>query len=179
MKLTTKLKANKFAFSHDVKFTSKHDINGNRILKLTSEYGGFSVQTNGNIDLSINADLSNINTVQTAFNSLAQYINNYGTKRQKAIIYKLAIQEQEYNYCFERALSGLETENLISILTSGCRDKTRQRITSLITYSPNACKPYLSRFFIYVNTGRVSYCAGQSYPDEIRYIREQLMKQFP
>lgn len=72
-----------------MKLIKSKDANGNSILKLTSKFGGFSTQINGNIDISILEDFGNITNIdkkQACFNSLCQFIKKYGNERQKRIM---------------------------------------------------------------------------------------------
>ena len=72
----------------------------------------------------------------------------------------------------KKELTENEIEELMSVLTSGCRQKTK----NIIRFALN-CVPDIQNFGIFERVHLkpyVSYCAGQSYPDEIRTVRELL-----
>ncbi len=76
-------------------------------------------------------------------------------------------------------LTDNETDELIYILTKRCGLKTVNRIASILTYDFETIREtgILDRFYI-GDTG-INYCAGQSYPCEIRRIRQEIMKRWP
>lgn len=69
-----------------------------------------------------------------------------------------------------------DLDQIIAILTHGCRIKNTQRVRSILTYSASS----LTHFGIYsrlIKEGsKWGYCAGQSYTDEIRTVRELILK---
>ena len=67
----------------------------------------------------------------------------------------------------------------MTIYTKRCGVKNRTRIASILTYDFETVRKsgLLDRF--YVNEDGVHYCAGQSYPCEIRRIREDIIKRWP
>jgi len=64
---------------------------------------------------------------------------------------------------------------LIDLLGKGCRQDTKDRLErrlSLTSLMPN----YGIYQRVFINKQTVEYCAGQSYPDEIRFIRQLILK---
>jgi len=158
---------------------TKYDINGNRLLVVKSNIGGFSIQTDGNIDYRMNDDLNNQETIQRIFNSLNRFIKEHGTERQKNIMRAMELETTDL-YRINRPTTEIEKVNLIDLLTWKCRSAAYIRICSIINYEQP--KNYglqnwqLERLNVNVYTGRVSYCAGQDYPAEISQIKNQLKK---
>jgi len=76
-------------------------------------------------------------------------------------------------------LESMERQELINILTRRCGEKTHRRVTSILTYNFETVREtgLLDRF--YVNESGLHYCAGQSYPCEIRRIRQEILKRWP
>ena len=78
----------------------------------------------------------------------------------------------------EVSLTEVQLLQLLTLLTKGCRAKTKARLVSILTYSfsslPN--RWYWERFFICEHTNKVSYCAGQDYGYEIASIRTSILK---
>lgn len=73
-------------------------------------------------------------------------------------------------------LSEDDISAILSIVGYRCREKTIRRLRSMLTYGTNAIPTYgifgrLTR----ESDGSWSYCAGQSYPDEIRTLRECIL----
>jgi hypothetical protein len=75
-------------------------------------------------------------------------------------------------------LSDNDIDQILAILGYRCRVGTIRRMRSVLTYAPSAIPTYgiLSRLMKDGDTW--SYCAGQSYPDEIRTIKEIILKEF-
>jgi hypothetical protein len=71
-------------------------------------------------------------------------------------------------------LSEKQIQSGVSLLGHGCQ----QRKKNMIKWALMAC-PNLLSYGIYdrvhINGNNLSYCAGQSYPDEIRTVRECLV----
>ena len=75
---------------------------------------------------------------------------------------------------FNQLKSNLTTQDidqLVVIIAKGCRAKNTNRVRNALTYVPNLIPSYgiLDRLVKENNDWR--YCAGQSYPDEIRTVR--------
>lgn len=73
-------------------------------------------------------------------------------------------------------LTETDIDNLVSLLGHRCQERTKTRLRSILTYSPSRIPSYgiferLTADF----DGNWSYCAGQSYPDEIRTCREIIL----
>lgn len=70
-------------------------------------------------------------------------------------------------------LSEKEAEELYNLLAKGCRQDTKIDIRNAIS-----AIPYIRSYDIFARVlfvdGGVFYCAGQSYPDEIREVRKCL-----
>jgi hypothetical protein len=68
-------------------------------------------------------------------------------------------------------LTGDEINALVNLLGARCHNKTKNRLFYAIKFNQ---KKYgiFSRVWIRPN---VEYCAGQSYPDEIRTVRKLLL----
>lgn len=67
-----------------------------------------------------------------------------------------------------------QREQLVALFGKYCQDKTKRRLSSLLRYPST-----LSNYGIYGRVEiapRVSYCAGQDYPAEIRAVRELILK---
>ena len=72
-----------------------------------------------------------------------------------------------------------EKAQLVEILTKRCGLKVFNRIRSLVTYDLSTLinDGFLRRF--YERDGQIHYCAGQSYPCEIRRIRQDILRRYP
>jgi len=71
----------------------------------------------------------------------------------------------------ELSLSETDIDDIVALLCKRCRVPTKIRIRSILTYHPSAIPTFgiLSR--VYKDKNGWQYCAGQSYPDEIRTVR--------
>jgi flavin-dependent dehydrogenase len=74
----------------------------------------------------------------------------------------------------KQALSQQEIESAVYVLGSGCRKETKRKLALVLNCVPDirACGIY-GRVFL--EDGKVSYCPGQSYMDEIRTVRNLLL----
>jgi hypothetical protein len=70
-----------------------------------------------------------------------------------------------------RDLTEDELNALVSLLGARCHNKTKNRLFYAIKYNQE-CFAIYDRVWIRPD---VEYCAGQSYPDEIRTIRDLLL----
>ena len=73
-------------------------------------------------------------------------------------------------------LSDAEAESLADLLGKGCHGKTKRRLHTVcrfIVHRGESCGLYERLTFDHVGPNLVGafYCAGQSYPDEIRRLR--------
>lgn len=77
---------------------------------------------------------------------------------------------------FKNQLTETDIEQIVSLIGKSCRIKTINRLRSMLTYGVNAIPScgILNRL-TKEKTGWF-YCAGQSYPDEIRTVREIILK---
>ena len=73
-------------------------------------------------------------------------------------------------------LSEQDVDQIIEIIGHRCRVKTCNRLRSILTYSPSLVPTYGILERLTKENGGWSYCAGQSYPDEIRTLREIILK---
>ena len=71
------------------------------------------------------------------------------------------------------------TENdigqICAIIGKGCRIKTYSRLVSILTYGSGTIGNYGIYDRLMKDNGQWSYCAGQSYTDEIRTLRECIL----
>lgn len=72
------------------------------------------------------------------------------------------------------SLTEQEQSDLFDLLTERCKEKTKRMLARTLR-----CVPDVQNYGIYqrvlLEKNMVSYCAGQSYPDEIRTVRECLI----
>lgn len=75
------------------------------------------------------------------------------------------------------SLTEQDVDELVSIIGKGCRQATKTRLRTILTYSPSSIGNYgiFGRLEKYAD-GSWHYCAGQSYPDEIRTLKELILK---
>lgn len=69
-----------------------------------------------------------------------------------------------------------DVDQIIEIVGHRCRVKTCNRLRSILTYSPSLVPTYGILERLTKENGKWSYCAGQSYTDEIRTLREIILK---
>ena len=71
-----------------------------------------------------------------------------------------------------KELTESEQAQLLDIFGNRCREKTKRMIARALR-----CVPDIDNYGIYdrVHLEPPSYCAGQSYPDEIRTVRQCLI----
>ena len=71
-----------------------------------------------------------------------------------------------------KPLSDAEKEQLFDIFAKGCQSNTRAAVGRALDYVP-----HIPSYGIYdrVHLDPIGYCAGQSYPDEIRTVRNCLI----
>lgn len=72
-------------------------------------------------------------------------------------------------------LSESDIESILSIIGYSCRIKTINRLRSILTYSPSLIPNYGIMERLVLEDGQWHYIAGQSYPDEIRTVREVIL----
>jgi hypothetical protein len=79
----------------------------------------------------------------------------------------------------EVSLNELQVASLVKLLAKGCREKTKGRLTSILTYSflSLLSKWYWERLEVSdLGNCNATYCAGQNYPTEIVDIRNNILK---
>lgn len=69
-------------------------------------------------------------------------------------------------------LNEQQQESLYILLAKGCRAKMRNRLARRVALPLSLWENYGIYRRVEVGDSSVSYCAGQSYPDEIRTVRE-------
>lgn len=69
-----------------------------------------------------------------------------------------------------------DIDQLVIIITYRCSEKTKRRVRSILSYNPSLIPiaGILNRLI--KEDGHWEYCAGQSYPDEVRLVRELILK---
>ena len=100
-------------------------------------------------------------------------------KRKKA--YKQEVSSNEYfqdtlqhRIDCKIGLSEKESSSLFALFSHGCRQHTKTRLRSVIAYIPTIPNYEIYGRIMFEND-TVSYCAGQSYPDEIKTVRDLLL----
>lgn len=68
-----------------------------------------------------------------------------------------------------------EIDELVILVTHGCRYKTKTRLRSILTYGINSIDSYGIFNRLIKENGKWTYVAGQSYTDEIRTVRECIL----
>lgn len=72
-------------------------------------------------------------------------------------------------------LTEQDIDQLIEIIGYRCRVKTVNRLRSVLTYGPSTVPTYGIFERLIKENGSWSYFAGQSYPDEIKTVREIIL----
>ncbi len=73
-------------------------------------------------------------------------------------------------------LTEQDVDQLVELLGYRCRSKTLVRLRSVLTYSPSKVENCGILNRLIKENGNWQYFAGQSYPDEIRTVREIITK---
>lgn len=73
-------------------------------------------------------------------------------------------------------LTQVDIDQLVLLLTYRCRIKTTNSIRSILTYSPSLIPQYGIFNRLIKENDRWEYVAGQSYTDEMRTLRECILK---
>ena len=69
-----------------------------------------------------------------------------------------------------------EKEKLYNLVSSGYRSKNKERLYRKIYNVPVSCLHNVGIFErVLFENNRVWYCAGQSYPDELKIVRECIL----
>ena len=80
-----------------------------------------------------------------------------------------------YKLSHNVSLTDSEKLSFFNLVSCGCHAKNKKRLHSIIFYGP-----IIGRYGIYervyFENDQAYYCAGQSYPDEIKVIRECLLE---
>jgi hypothetical protein len=73
------------------------------------------------------------------------------------------------------SLTDSEKSTFFNLVSFGCHAKNKRRLHSIIFYGP-IHNNYGIYERVYFENDQAHYCAGQSYPDEIRTVRECLLE---
>jgi len=77
-------------------------------------------------------------------------------------------------------ISESERLQITEILTKRCSQKTKNRMYGLVMYDLETLYQNISWFDrVYIRDGKAHYNAGQSYPCEIRAIRNEILRKYP
>ena len=76
----------------------------------------------------------------------------------------------------KKNLSENDIDQIVAIVGNRCRHPAKSRLRSIITYSPSMIPVYGIFSRLIKENGSWCYVAGQSYPDEIRTLREIILK---
>lgn len=83
-----------------------------------------------------------------------------------------------YDVCENgESLTPVQVDALMKVLGKGLRDRNKRRLRSVLTYGLHAVEKCGILERVYIEGDDVLYCACQSYPDEIRIIRQVLLGQ--
>jgi hypothetical protein len=74
----------------------------------------------------------------------------------------------------KRELTSREIDKCVKVLGSGCRWPTKRELRLVLGFVPDIRGHGIYGRVLFED-GRVDYCAGQSYPDEIRTVRNLLL----
>lgn len=76
----------------------------------------------------------------------------------------------------QNKLTEQDIDELMALIGNRCRHDTKTRLRSILTYGPSTIPDYgIMRRLVKYN-GTWTYIAGQSYPDEIRTVRNIVIK---
>ena len=84
--------------------------------------------------------------------------------------------KQQVNLNNAPELDEHDVDQLVRLLGARCRDAKLRRLRSMLTYGRHALGNYGIYNRVIKENGVWSYCAGQSYTDEIRTVRELITK---
>ena len=82
---------------------------------------------------------------------------------------------KQENLANVETLTELDIEQIVTIVGKRCQVKTVNRLRSILTYSKSLIGNYGIYSRLIRENGNWSYVAGQSYPDEIRTLRECIL----
>ena len=76
-------------------------------------------------------------------------------------------------------LTEQDIDLIVELLGYRCRAQTYNRLRSRLKYSPSSVPTYgILERLTRDEAGRWEYCAGQSYTDEIRTVRNIILKEY-
>lgn len=73
-------------------------------------------------------------------------------------------------------ITNTDIEQILDIVAYRCRLKTYNRLRSILTYGKHTIPNFGILNRLTKEDGKWSYCAGQSYPDEIKTVRDIILK---
>ena len=76
----------------------------------------------------------------------------------------------------KNSLSDKDIEQIVAIVGHKCSQKTKTRIQSILKYGPSLIPTYGIFSRLIKENDQWEYIAGQSYPDEIRTLRNCILK---
>jgi len=72
-------------------------------------------------------------------------------------------------------LTESDIDDIVGLVGHGCRTKTKNRLRSILTYGRSTIPAYGIFTRLVKDADCWEYIAGQSYPDEIRALRECIL----
>jgi hypothetical protein len=75
----------------------------------------------------------------------------------------------------QRCLTEAEQDSLYILLAKGCRAKTREKLSRRVKMPLALWSDWGIFRRVSFDNGQAEYCAGQSYTDEIRTVRELIL----
>lgn len=85
-------------------------------------------------------------------------------------------QESIIQVIKSRGLSESDINAIMDIVGYRCRENTKRRLRSILTYGASTIPDYGIMGRLMFCDGRWEYVAGQSYTDEIKTVRECIIK---
>lgn len=83
-------------------------------------------------------------------------------------------RETNLNEIIDNGIDVPQLDDLVALLTKHCQEKTKRRVRSILRFPSTMNNWYIYKRLIFEN-GSWSYIAGQSYPDEIRNLRNTIL----
>lgn len=74
-------------------------------------------------------------------------------------------------------LTDFDIDQIVKIVGTKCRIKTKNRLRSILTYSSSSLPNFgiFDRLIVDEDSKQWTYIAGQSYPDEIKTLRDCIL----
>jgi hypothetical protein len=102
------------------------------------------------------------------------------TEKDREVAYRKAVKDGNFQDSLSTRISARvnlslsEQESLLGIIGKYCMDKTKRGLARVASYVPDIRNYGIYRRVLFED-GQANYCAGQSYPDEIRIVRKLLV----